>query len=67
LKQLMWTDSDDLERAARVRFTATAMAEGLAFLENFVPFHIGKSPKSLKVLRIIRKKLENRALMDSIT
>lgn len=62
LKQLMWTDSDDLERATRVRFTATAMAEGLAFLENFVPFHIGKSPKSLKVLRIIRKKLENRVL-----
>mgnify|MGYP001827789836 CR=1 FL=1 len=55
LKQLMWTDSGDLERAARVRFTATAVAEGLSFLEAFVPFHIGKHPKSLKVLRNIRQ------------
>jgi DNA repair protein RecO (recombination protein O) len=62
LKQLMWTDSVDLERAARVRFTPTAMAEGVAFLESFVPFHIGKTPKSLKVLRSIRKTLENRVL-----
>ena len=54
LKQLMWTDSGNLERAARIRFTQTAMAEGLNFLEAFVPFHIGKSPKSLKVLRSIR-------------
>lgn len=54
LKQLMWTDAGDLERAARVRFTPTAISEGLAFLEAFVPFHIGKAPKSLKVLRAIR-------------
>ena len=54
LKQLMWTDAGNLERAARVRFTPTAISEGLAFLEAFVPFHIGKAPKSLKVLRAIR-------------
>jgi DNA repair protein RecO (recombination protein O) len=55
LKQLMWTDSDDLERAARVRFTPAALAEGLMFLETFVPFHIGREPKSLRVLKRIRK------------
>lgn len=55
VKQLMWTDSGDLERAARVRFTPTAIREGLAFLERFVPYHIGKTPKSLGVLRKIRK------------
>jgi DNA repair protein RecO (recombination protein O) len=55
LKQLMWIDTEDLERAARIRFTAAAMAEGLNFLETFVPYHIGKSPKSLKVLRIVRQ------------
>ena len=60
LKQLMWTDSADLERAARVRFTPMAMAEGLTFLEHFVPFHIGKSPKSLKVLRAVRNKLDKK-------
>ena len=62
LKQLNWTDTGDLERAARVRFTAAAVAEGLTFLESFVPFHIGKSPKSLKVLRKVRKELESRVL-----
>ncbi len=55
LKQLMWTDTGNLERAARVRFTPTAIAEGLAFLERFVPFHIGRSPRSLKVLRAVRQ------------
>jgi DNA repair protein RecO (recombination protein O) len=54
LKQIMWTDAGNLERAARVRFTPLATSEGLAFLEDFVPYHIGKSPKSLKVLRSIR-------------
>jgi DNA repair protein RecO (recombination protein O) len=62
LKQLMWTNNEDLERAARVRFSSTAVAEGLAFLESFVPYHIGRSPKSLNVLRAVRKRLENRVL-----
>ena len=60
LKQLIWTDAGDLERAARVRFTPTAIREGLAFLEAFVPFHIGKSPKSLKVLRAVRNTIQSR-------
>jgi DNA repair protein RecO (recombination protein O) len=51
----MWTDNGNLERAARVRFTPTAIIEGLAFLEAFVPFHIGRSPKSLKVLKTVRE------------
>jgi DNA repair protein RecO (recombination protein O) len=59
LKQLMWTDSGDLGRAARVRFTPLATSEGLAFLEDFVPYHIGKSPKSLKVLRSIRRAMNH--------
>lgn len=57
LKQLMWTDTGDLERAARGRFTPAAIVEGLNFLETFVPFHIGKSPKSLKVLRTVRNSM----------
>jgi DNA repair protein RecO (recombination protein O) len=60
LKQLMWTDTGDLERAARVRFTPSAIREGLAFLERFVPYHIGKTPKSLGVLRKIRKTFNTR-------
>lgn len=57
LKQLMWTDTGDLERAARVRFAPTAIREAMAFLERFVPYHIGRTPKSLGVLRTIRKRL----------
>ena len=60
LKQLMWTDAGDLKQAARVRFTPTAIAESLAFLETFVSFHIGKSPKSLKVLRAVRQTINAR-------
>jgi len=55
LKQLAWTDTDDLQRASRIRFTRKAVSEGLHFLEAFVPFHIGKAPKSLKVLKAIRR------------
>ncbi|MBC2712640.1 MAG: DNA repair protein RecO [Desulfosarcina sp.] len=65
LKQLIWTDTGDLERAARVRFTPTAISEGLKFLETFVPFHIGKSPKSLKVLRAIRHSINGRKNHDA--
>ena len=54
LKQLMWIDTGDLKRAARIRFAPVAIAEGLGFLESFIPFHIGKSPKSLKVLNAVR-------------
>lgn len=60
LKQLMWTDTGNLERAARVRFTTAAISEGLKFLEAFVPFHIGKSPKSLKVLGAVRHSIGGR-------
>ena len=60
LKQLMWTDTGDLDRAARIRFTPVAISEGLKFLETFVPFHMGKTPKSLKVLREIRHAMGGR-------
>ena len=60
LKQLMWTDAGNLEQAARIRFTTAALTEGLTFLESFVPYHIGKSPKSLKVLKSIRNRINRR-------
>lgn len=60
LKQLIWTDNKDLDRAARIRFTPLAIDEGIRFLEIFVPFHIGRNPKSLKVLRAIRKTIKRK-------
>ena len=54
IKQLLWIESGDLTKARRIRFTSQALREGLEFLELFVPYHLGKEPKSLKFLRQIR-------------
>lgn len=54
IKQLLWIDKGDLTTAKRIRFTPQTLNEGLKFLEAFVPYHLGKEPKSLKFLRQIR-------------
>ncbi len=54
VKQLLWLQGGDLKKAARIRFTGQAIKEGLKVLEEFVPYHLGRVPKSLKVLRQIR-------------
>jgi DNA repair protein RecO (recombination protein O) len=54
IKQLLWIEKGDLTQAKRMRFTPHASNEGLEFLEAFVPYHLGKEPKSLKFLRQIR-------------
>jgi DNA repair protein RecO (recombination protein O) len=54
IKQLQWIDNNDICKAARIRFSAQALKEGLQFLESFVPYHLGKEPRSLKFLRQLR-------------
>lgn len=54
LKQLLWLAQADLEKAARIRFNPQSLAEALAFLEAFLPFHLHKTPKSLRFLRGMR-------------
>jgi len=54
IKQLLWIEKGDLTKAKRIRFAPQASNEGLEFLEAFVPYHLGKEPKSLKFLRQIR-------------
>jgi DNA repair protein RecO (recombination protein O) len=54
IKQLLWIESGGLKKAGRIRFTKTALSEGLKFLEAFVPYHLGMEPRSLKFLRQIR-------------
>jgi DNA repair protein RecO (recombination protein O) len=54
LRQLEWIAGGDLDRALRVKFTASAVAEATAFLEAFGPYHMGRRPKSLKILQHIR-------------
>ncbi len=55
IKQLLWVESGDLRRAIRIKFTPQALKEGLKFLEAFVPYHLGREPRSLKFLRQIRR------------
>jgi len=57
LKQLEWIKCGDLSRAVRVRLSAQAIVEGLAFMEAFVPYHLEKELRSLTILRQIRGSL----------
>jgi DNA repair protein RecO (recombination protein O) len=54
IKQLQWVDNSDIHKAARIRFSAQALKESLHFLESFVPYHLGREPRSLKFLRQLR-------------
>ncbi|MEE8398513.1 MAG: DNA repair protein RecO [Desulfobacterales bacterium] len=54
IKQLLWIESGDLIKAKRIRLDPLAIKESLDFLEAFVPYHLGKAPRSLTFLRQIR-------------
>ena len=58
IKHLQWLNSCALSKCGRMRFSAAAVAESRAFLESFVPYHLGKEPKSLKFLRRLRAQTE---------
>ncbi|MFC1798988.1 DNA repair protein RecO, partial [Thermodesulfobacteriota bacterium] len=55
IKQLCWLESDDINKASRIRFSPAALNESLSFLEAFVPFHLGKKPRSLAFLQQVRR------------
>ena len=54
LKHLQWVASGDLGKARRVRLSPQALSEATIFLESFVPYHIGRMPKSLQFLQRLR-------------
>ncbi len=54
IKQLQWIAGGDLARIGRIRFSSAALHEAQNFLEAFVPYHLGKEPRSLKFLRQMR-------------
>jgi DNA repair protein RecO (recombination protein O) len=58
IKQLLWVESGDLAKATRIKFSQSAIEEGTVFLEEFVCYHLGKQPRSLKFLRQIRNTME---------
>ena len=55
IMQLLWVESGKLTKATRIKFNKAALAESTNFLEEFVCYHLGKQPRSLKFLRQIRK------------
>ena len=54
IKQLLWVESGNLAKATRMKFSPAALSESTHFLEDFVSYHLGKQPRSLKFLRQIR-------------
>lgn len=60
IKQLLWIKSGNLDKVSRIRFSSRALKEGLKFMEMFVPYHLGKEPRSLAFLRQIRQGIGNK-------
>jgi DNA repair protein RecO (recombination protein O) len=55
VKTLSWLQGKDTASARRMQFSREARQEGLAFLESFVAFHLGRDFRSLKYLRSVRR------------
>lgn len=54
VKQLLWLGNNHPECVKRIRFSLQSLNEGLGFMETFMPYHLGKVPRSLYFLRRIR-------------
>lgn len=55
LKQLVWINTTDIQRADRIKFSNSGIQEGELLLESFIPFHIGRTFKTLTFLRRMRQ------------
>ncbi len=53
-RQLLWLGKEPLEKAGRLRLSEQSLKENQEFLEAFVPYHMGITPRSLKFLRQMR-------------
>ena len=53
-KLLSWIQSCDTDAAMRLRFSGQSKAEAQRVLESFVPYHLGRMPKSLEFLKNLR-------------
>ena len=60
VKQLRWIGARAFRTAARMRFSPQTLQEGQTFLENFVPYHLGRHPKSLTFLKQLRRSKPSR-------
>lgn len=54
VKQLLWIRDNPFNHLARLKFNPAAIDESRRMLEAFVPYHLGKEPKSLGFLKEMR-------------
>jgi DNA repair protein RecO (recombination protein O) len=54
-RQLLWLGNSPLETAGRLRFSPQSLEESQHFLEAFLPYHLGCTPRSLQFLQQLRK------------
>jgi len=55
VKQLRWLQASRQTHAQRLKFTSSAIRESQLLLEAFIPYHLGRNPKSYKFLNHLRK------------
>jgi DNA repair protein RecO (recombination protein O) len=55
IKHLIWIANHDIHQVHRLKYSNDALSEGKFFLERFIPFCIGKAPKSLMFLKKLQK------------
>jgi DNA repair protein RecO (recombination protein O) len=54
VRQLQWMERVPLSQVARIRCLPQVLREAQTLLETFLPYHLGKKPKSLTFLERIR-------------
>jgi DNA repair protein RecO (recombination protein O) len=55
IKHLLWISNHDILQTHRLKYSNDALIEGKYFLERFIPFCIGKAPKSLLFLKKLQQ------------
>jgi len=58
IRQLLWMSGGNMAKASKMRLSATAREESISLLERFIPYHLGRQPKSLAFLRTIRRDMQ---------
>lgn len=54
-KLLSWSLVYGMDAAMRLRFSGRSLAEAQRIMEAFVPYHLGRPPRSLNVLKELRR------------
>ncbi|MFP4667871.1 MAG: DNA repair protein RecO [Desulfobacterales bacterium] len=56
VKQLCWIRENEFKKLQRLRFTQKSIREAQAAMESFVPYYLGRIPRSLKILEQLRRR-----------